>query len=150
MCPTVLLVCGTEPCALLLNVTGVPRHTPRGPVSPPRSCSPPQDGTKSRHNRDITFIHGPRHCSPKCARNFLGQQRQAHLPPTEPHEPRCSDFAGYPSFIRPYARSEGETQYLGFPRTYLVDHGATPRPIDTAILDCAVHMTVDAFALGRH
>ena len=33
---------------------------------------------------------------------------------------------------------------------YLVDHGATPRPIDTANQDCAVRMTVDALAFGRH
>ena len=36
------------------------------------------------------------------------------------------------------------------PRTYLVDHGSTPRPIDAAIQDCAVHMTMDAKTLGRH
>ena len=33
---------------------------------------------------------------------------------------------------------------------HLVDHGSTPRPIDTAIQYRAVHMAVDAFALGRH
>ena len=44
---------------------------------------------------------------------------------------------------------EGETQYLGFPCSYLVDHGQTPRPIDTAIQECTVHMTVDASTLGR-
>ena len=90
-----------------LCVVGVPRHTPRGPASPPHGRSPPQYGAKGQHNWDITIINGPRH-SPNFTRNFLSQQWQAHLPPAHPHEPRCSDFVGHPCFIRQSARSEGE------------------------------------------
>ena len=59
-----------------LNITRIPRHTAGGRVSPPRSCSPFQNGTKSQHNWDITII-----------RKFLGQQRQALFFPTGPHGP---------------------------------------------------------------
>ena len=81
---------------------------------------------------------------------IFSQQRQAHLLPTDPHGPRCSDFVAYPGFIRPHARSESEAQYLIFPSAHLVDHGTTPRPIDTAIQSYAVHMTMDLLALGDH
>ena len=40
-------------------------------------------------------IHGPRHSCPNFVCNFLRQQRQAHFPPTDPHEPLCSDFVGH-------------------------------------------------------
>ena len=118
--------------------------------SPPRGRSPPQDEANGQHNWDITIINGPRHSSPNFARNFLGQQRQARLPPTIPQEPRRSYFVGHPSFIRPHARSDGGTQYLRFPSTYLVDHDSTPRSVDAAVQDCAVHVAVDAFTLGHH
>ena len=52
-----------------LNVVGVPRHTPRCPASPPSGRSPPRNGTKTQHDRDITIINGP----------FIGQQRETHL-----------------------------------------------------------------------
>ena len=61
-----------------------------------------------------------------------------------------SDFVGHPGFVWHSARSEGEAQNLGLPRTHLVDHSSTRRPIDSAIQCCAVHMTVDAFTFGRH
>ena len=133
-----------------LHAVGVPRHTPRGPASPPRSRSLPQNGTQSQRNRNVSITHGPRHSCQIFVRNFLRQQRQSHLRPTDPHGPRCSDVLGYPSFIRHSARSEGETKNLGFPRTYFVDHGSTPGPVSAAIQDCAVHMAVDALTLGRH
>ena len=59
-------------------------------------------------------------------------------------------FCRSPRFIRHSARSEGEAQNLGLPRRHFVDHGSTPRPIDTAVQYCAVHMTADPFAFGRH
>ena len=73
-----------------LDVVGVPRHTPRGPGSPPRSRSPLQNGTKSQHNWNVTIIHGPCHGCPNFARNFLAQQRETNLPPANPQGPRRS------------------------------------------------------------
>ena len=63
------------PCASTVEHHQDP--TPYRSRSPPRSCSPFQNGTKSQHIWDITVIQGPRHCGPKFARHFLGQQRQA-------------------------------------------------------------------------
>ena len=108
----------------------------------------PKRERRAQHNGDITIIHGPRHSCPKFVSIFLRQQWQAHLPPTDPHEPRCSDFEGHPGF-RHSARSKG-AQNLSLPRTHLVDRGSTPQPIDTTVQYCAVHMTVHPFAFGRH
>ena len=62
-------------CVPLYSV--VPRHAPR---TNDRSLL--QIGTKSENTKDITFVKSSSHSSPDFARNFLGQQRQAHLPPT--------------------------------------------------------------------
>ena len=82
--------------------------------------------------------------------NFVRQQWQAHFPSTDPHEPRCSDFVSHSDFTRHSSRSEDEARNLGLPCTHLVDHVSTPRPVDTGVHYCAVHMTVHPFAFGRH
>ena len=61
-----------------------PRHAPGGPASPPRSRSPHQTETKSPHYRNVTLVNSRSHSCPDFTRNFLGQQRQSHLPPTLP------------------------------------------------------------------
>ena len=63
-----------------LNVVGVPTRTPRCPASPSSGSSPTQNGAKSQHNWDITIKNGPRHGNPDFTRDFLGQQRETHLP----------------------------------------------------------------------
>ena len=47
-----------------LYVVGVPRQSPRGSASPRCGSSPLQNGTKSQHNWNITFVNGPRQSSP--------------------------------------------------------------------------------------
>ena len=82
--------------------------------------------------------------------SYTAHVTETHRPPTEPHEPRCSDFAAHPGFVKHSTRSESEAQHLGFPSARLVDHGATPRPTDTATQDRTVHMAMDTLALGHH
>ena len=93
--------CVVEPDFVLpsLDIVGIPRNSPRITTSLRCSRSPNQHGTKSQHNRDISLVHCPRHRCPNFIRNFLRQQRRTHLPPTGPHEPRCSDFVGHPRFV---------------------------------------------------
>ena len=101
---------------------------------------PVQKGTSPSYTAHIIAV-------PILLAIFSRQQRQTHLLPTGPHEPRCSDFVGHPGFVRHSATSEGEAQYLGFRGSYFGDHGTTPRPIDATIEDCAVHMIVDSLTL---
>ena len=77
VCPTVHLYCGTNFVLPSLDIVRVPRHTPRGPASPPCSRSPPQDGTKSQHDWNVSIICCPCHSCPDFVCNLLRQQRQA-------------------------------------------------------------------------
>ena len=148
VCPTEPLCCETQLCASIFeHCSGSMPHEDRllhhAVVLHPKSERRANiTGTSPSYTAHVTIV--------QILLAFFRQQWQAHLPPAKPHEPRSSDFVGYPGFIQHSARSEGEAQTLGLPRTHLVDHGSTPRPIDAAVQSCAVHMTVDLFELGRH
>ena len=125
-----------------------PTSYPRGSTSPPCSRSPLLDGSKSQHNWDISIIHGPRHCRPIFFAIF-SVSSPTFLQQTLMNRDVLI-FAGHPDFVQHSAGSEGDAQNLCLPSPYLVDHGATPRPLDTAIQDCPVYMTVDTHTLDFH
>ena len=83
VCPTVLLCCGTQLCASTSERCRGPtpyRNKTRFSFSTPGWNEEPAELGHHHHKR-------PRHSGPNVARNFLGQQQQAHLPPTVPEKP---------------------------------------------------------------
>ena len=98
--PTAHLCCGTQPCASTSGHCSAPTPYPkRTDLLTMLSFSTRKWNDEAHKNWNVSIIHGPSHNCPNFSRNFLRQQRKVNLPPTKPHEPRCSFFTAHPGFV---------------------------------------------------